>query len=416
MATVGKMKEKDQKKSAYYDILLLGPTGMGKSTTGNKLLLHGTAAYGVAHRLEQWEEGEEGAICSRDLSFKTGKGVDSVTQECKVISREVSKIRVLDTPGFADSRDTKKYGVFRGNIKTFRSVLHAQNENDLAFNRVLYFIPQRCALERADGTLQEELQLIHGYFSDEVFEIMVLVATTVHKENKPQIEFDDEDIESTERAFMAALGSITKNIDKCPPIVFLRFDESDVISKIVRAPVLYEERLMKPEVIEASIDHKTTQQLIDDARQRNEGTKLMFQDGRCAKCSAKIIYLECPMRKFPDRVIVNEGGENEENIAYDVSKCHPIVIPRHSTITKVVGGICHIATGGAFLLATSILGRKFWPGFTNEDEICDSCKQEPSAEPCLQVNTTYHYKTDRQELSIITGHSTKIDVVHADTP
>ena len=419
MATVVNMDGDDQEKSAYYDILLLGRTGMGKSTTGNKLLQHDIVVEGAAHHVQQWEDkqegntAEEGAVGGGEkhhLSFITGKGVDSVTEKCKVVSNEVSNIRVLDTPGFAGTRDTKKCGVFRGNFQMFRSILRAQDENDLAFSRVLYFIPHRGPLERAEGTIQEELQLIHGFLGDEVFKIMVLVATNKFKTSKPQEEFDDEDIESTKKAFMTALQSITKEriIDKCPPIVFLRFRESDVISEIVRAAVLYEEPLMKPAVIEAPIDPKTIQQLIDDARQRNKGKKLRFHD-RCAKCSAKIIYSESPEGRFPDRVIVNEGGENEKIIAYGISKCHPIVIPCHSTVAKIVGGICHIVTVGVFVIAGNIRGSKFWPGFTNKDEICVNCKQDPSAEPCFQVNTTYHLKADEQTFDVKTDHSTTID-------
>ena len=423
MATIVNMEDEDQEKSDYYDILLLGRTGMGKSTTGNKLLQRDNVVEGAAHHVQQWEddekqegdtaqEGAGGGEEEHNAIFKTGKGVNSVTRKCKVISNEVSNIRVLDTPGFADSRDTKKCGVFRGNFEMFRSILRAQDEKDLAFSRVLYFIPQRGPLERADGTIQEELKLIHGFLGDEVFKIMVLVATNKFKTSKPQEEFDDEDIESTKKAFMTALQYITKEriIDKCPPVVFLRFDESDVVSEIVRAPVLYEEPLMKPAVIEASIDLKTTQQLIDNARQRNKGKKLRFHD-RCAKCSAKIIYSESPKGKFPDRVIVNEGGENEKVIAYDKSKCHPILIPRYSTITKVVGGIFHILTGGMLVAAGKIRGRKFWPGFTNEDEMCANCKKAPSAEPCLEVNKTYHSK----EISIDNVHSTTLDELCIDT-
>ena len=423
MATVVNMEDEDQKKSDYYDILLLGRTGMGKSTTGNKLLQRDTGVEGAAHHVQQWEddekqegdtaqEGAVGGVEEHSTRFKTGKGANSVTRKCKVISNEVSNIRVLDTPGFADSRDTKKCGVFRGNFEMFRSILRAQDENDLAFSRVLYFIPQRGPLERADGTIQEELKLIHGFLGDEVFKIMVLVATTRHRKNKPQIEFDDEDVESTKQAFMTALQSITNEgiIEQCPPIVFIRFHESDIISEIVSAPVLYEEPLKKPAVIEASIDPKTTQQLIDNARQRNKGKKLRFHD-RCAKCSAKIIYSESPKGRFPDRVIVNDGGENEKIIFYDKSNCHPILIPRHSTITKVVGGICHIVTGGVFVAAGKIRGRKFWPGFTNEDEMCANCKQAPSAEPCLEVNKTYHSKG----ITIKNIHSTILDELRIDT-
>ena len=96
------------------------------------------------------------------VAFPTGDRVDSVTKSCTVVSNEFTNIRVLDTPGFADSEETKKTGVLRGNLQIFRSILRFTGENGSAFRRVLYFLPQRGPMERAEGTLQEELKLIYG--------------------------------------------------------------------------------------------------------------------------------------------------------------------------------------------------------------------------------------------------------------
>ena len=294
--------EGEDEASEYYDILLLGRTGAGKSTAANKLLRSELASVGADEHKLHWEDGRDGGVAegsgeveggggdheaSKEI-FKTGRRFESVTKNYKVVSNKATNIRVLDTPGFADTRDTAKRGVFRGNLQIFRSILRAQELNDLAFSRVLYFLPMRGPPERAEGTLQEEIKLIEGFLGEEVFKIMVIIATNGYKRGRDEIEFDEEDLERTRRAFMAALEKITdtagegkqKIIDECPPIVYLPFLETDVIAKIVSAPVLSEQPLKKPVVVEISKSTPSTEELIQNTRRQNKGRKLQLQE-RC---------------------------------------------------------------------------------------------------------------------------------------
>ena len=418
--------------SEYYDILLLGRTGQGKSTTGNKLL-QTDVTFSDPNPYSHWEEklsddhppqnggpGEANGGGEEESSdiFKIGGGIESVTSKCKLVSNVASNIRVLDTPGFADSRRTPRQGVFNGNLQIFRSILRMQDMNDLAFSRVLYFLPNRGTPERADGTLQEEIRLIHGFLGDEVFKIMIIVATNRYKRGKPEIEIDEDDLQIIREVFMAAFRKITYTtdeqeeiIDQCPPVIYLPYLETDVVNRIVGTEVLYEKPLHKPEVVEISPGSQPAEELIREARQRNRGRKLQFHD-RCIKCSAKLIYSESPLGKYPDRVIINEQGDDQKMLAYTESKCHPVLVPRHSTVVKIVGGILHIATAGVFVAVGKIRGKKFWPGFTNEDELCAHCKKDPSAEPCLKVDTSFRLKTKEGTEIIKTNHSTTLDKIH----
>ena len=392
--------------SDYYDVLMLGRTGQGKSTTGNKLLLTDTAS----RTLQSHSLGTEGEDDEASVRFKTGGGAESVTAHCQLISNELTKIRVLDTPGFADSKKTMELGVFKGNLRTFRAILHAQNQHDLAFCRVLYFLPLRGPLERADGILQEELKLIYGFLGEEVFKIMVIVATNRKKKKGKQEDFDDEDGKVTEQVFMTALEKVTgmKNLlERCPPVLYLPFLERDVITKVVGAQVLYEKPLVGPVVVEFC-DAKATQFLVQSAKLRNRGRKLQFRD-RCAKCSSKLIYEDTTRGRRAVRVVLNEGTENEIEVPYNDSKCHPVLLPEHHTVTKIIGGIAHLATFGIFAAIGMIQGKKMWPGFTNHDEYCAACKGPPSAEGCDKVGKCFELNTTKGIVKYEIAHSTTLD-------
>ena len=73
-------------------------------------------------------------------------------------------------------------------------------------------------------------------------------------------------------------------------------------------------------------------------------------------------------------------------LPYSHSKCHPLVIPRYSTIVKITGGVAHVLTLGVFVAAGKIRGKKFWPGFTNDEELCVCSNNDPSADTIQAEN------------------------------
>ena len=279
--------EGEDEASEYYDILLLGRTGFGKSTAANKILWSELASVGADEHKVHWEEAEDGRDggvaegsgeveggggdqeASKEI-FKTGRGFESVTKNYKVVSNKATNIRVLDTPGFADTRDTAKRGVFRGNLQIFRSILRAQELNYLTFSRVLYFLPMRGPPERADGTLQEEIKLIEGFLGEEVFKIMVIIATNGYKRGRDEMrriskQQEGHSWQHWRRSLTPQVKESRKSLTS-PPIVYLPYLETDVIAKIVSAPVLSEQPLKKPVVVEISKSTLSTEELIRNTR------------------------------------------------------------------------------------------------------------------------------------------------------
>ena len=381
-------------ESCYCDFLVIGRTGLGKSTLANKFI-------GIDPETKSLLEGEEDPKdvikrweCNENDNpyFETGGGFESVTQRCKVLSNKRSMNRVLDTVGFADSELTRTYGVFLGNIQCFRRILQVQRHCELRFSRVIYFLPARGPLRRADGTLQEEIKVMYDFFDTKIFDIMVIVATK-DKENQDW-GFTKREINTVEGVFMTAFGKISHSgLPKCPPVIYLPLsaDQKQVSDSIIGAPV---------------ISDADTLNFSPEFPRNPPRVQLSFEN-RCTRCAVKIVYQRLrDGTKNPVKVVY----ENDSEEQYDNSYCHPLFIPKHSTFVRFVGGVGHILTLGTFKLVEWLADGKvrFWPWFFDGQEKCIKCGKPPGSPTCHPVNQSYRVNEDER---MTVDHTTKLDTL-----
>ena len=354
---------------SYYDIMVIGKTGMGKSTLANKLL-------GIDPDTKlPFEAPGVSAIKNPDdaghanLYFENAEGSESVTKECKVLSNENTMTRVLDTPGLTNVDTAHTYGVARGNWECLRVILQKHRQHELRISRVVYFMPQRSAPERVEGTLQEEIKAMHGYCGEIIFNLMVIVVTNPKGGHYQETGFPEDDLRATKEVFLAAYQGITNtNLPKCPPIIYIPFmeDHQSIQNRIIEAEVISDAEMMQfsPQY---PIDREIYKFTNDMAEKRVEE--------ECKNCAVLVVREK--VGETPVSVI-DENGDEE---AYESSKCHPFFVPKHSCTVRFLGGLGHVFTFGL-----SLCYRGSWPGFTNSEQKCKSCNRPPRTKGCCPIN------------------------------
>ena len=379
----------------YKDIMVIGKTGMGKTTTADKLLVanpDGLDYLGAEHsepmverehvhaddlsiwllsdapnEIDRVKQRLKNLIFFRGLnepheeinrSHSVEEGSDGTTLNFELVSNESTKVRVLDVPGFfgegdagscvasADKKAQHSVNVALGRMRT---ILLIQATMHMNFCRILYFLPLHGALKRLDAYLETELTTLAKYFGKAIFNCMVVAATMPSEafEDGNKVTLSDRAIAQTRQNFKAVLsrvfpGEREKDLPD-PPVIFISMADTceTVLANIMNAPVA-----------------------------RNHIT-LKFDTQMCARCGGETKAVKS------EKVAVHYTGEN--TIPYLESTCHPLFIPKYTKVDRFFGGVAHLITLRQFV------GK--WPSFLSLDEECVRCRKEPGSRGCTLVMT-----------------------------
>ena len=380
----------------YYDIMILGLTGQGKTTTADKLLIANPERIDYESRypepadkgpkvdpskrqvamqgLHMWlipdnqDVIKEVSIRIKNLAsnrvlrephqlvnaeHESENHSNKRTLKCELLSNETTKIRVLDVPGFfsaVSNTDQQSQDIAlsanEAHLGIMRNILQIQAAMAMRFKRILYFLPCRDSLQISSAALQQELQLMCYYFGRSIFEAMVLVATlgpTIYRV-VPKIcpvQMPDEELEKSRAVFHDALKSFIPIDTPNPPIIFISLRE-------------------------------TCESILQNVQGVNvdDGLQLQLRSTVCARCSVAV------GERKGMRVACASDGKWSESILYEDSHCHPFFVPRYTTRQKITNAV------------TNFILHKEWPDFSEEK--CHKCSGRPGSRGCMLVGSKYN--------------------------
>ncbi|XP_064390321.1 uncharacterized protein LOC135338196 [Halichondria panicea] len=390
----------------YYDIMIIGRSGMGKTTTADKILIANPEGidyqskypsridealdidhYNQIMKLQDlcmWQIPNDlqrvDTRMKKLASYRTlidhpahlsineaRKEVNERTLKSELFSNETTKVRVLDVRGFFSPvsnvqirtsspncqhpSTARALNIDSSHLGTMRNILHIQAAMSMKFARVLYFLPSRDTLEDSSADLQPELELMFYYFGRAIFDTMVIVATLGPVSYKmfkhAEVTFPDDELERSQVAFQAALKKFIPVDTPNPPIIFVSLNESceSILEKVKQTEVAY------------------------------DSLRLQLKSTVCARCSVTI------GEQKGERVATTSCSDWSQSIIYEDSQCHPLMVPKYTTLQKIAGGI-------SYTVKTVAKGEPWnWPDFSVEE--CAACGRPPGSHGCTKIFTEY---------------------------
>ena len=313
--------------------------------------------------------------------FEEGKedSTKSTTTTCELLSDESgeldgTKFRVLDVEGFAPTNRREGESCKQKNLSILRRVVKVQNSMNLSFSRVLYFIPVRGRLQKADYNIFEELEVLNHFFGSDIFDAMIVIATEDPLDSVN--EWPPRKLELTKAAFVDTVCEVIgRNREHPnPPIVFLPY----------------------------SLSPRDVRMMIKSIPVKCESFVLKFRQGACHRCGLEFTSRRVDGKVFGLTCTTTDTG----TVRYGETKCHPIIVTKYTGVEKFAANFMHVATLGATYVYRNSLGL---PGFgvLSSYEWCPNCQQKPGSPGCIPVQQVYEYCPRESQ------HNTTIQVNHS---
>ena len=275
---------------------------------------------------------------------------------CQLLQSKDVDYRILDSQGFTPPSIFRSNAeVSMQNFSILQHIIQVQDNMELQFARVLYFLPVRGPLEKAEGYLQEELRTLDKFIGPKIFESMVFIATIHERLHKLNITFtaEDESIskDCLKQAFHLACPDFKKEI---PPIIFIAFnDNTDMVRRKVK---------------EAKFGHNLT--------------RIQFKDLICLNCGIKLLT-----SRDTDGLRRIVGTETMDGTIVDIKEsfCHPAINPH--------------------VLQQMIRWFGMIIGYTYEVKMyCTYCNKSPSKQGCYKIGTKIMQSSQNQTRTILVQH------------
>ena len=267
--------------------------------------------------------------------FPVGHDALSVTLLPKLLSSKKSRIRVLDTPGFAQSESSLP--VIQANLELIHQIAHLQKKFGLKFRYVMYFLPCRGSPQRADRILKDEISIMYHYFGESIWKRLVFVLTAPP-------EYQDPTMSSLVK------GPVREKAESVINAALQDARESYMHKDKLREP--------KPEakliyIALADTSDTIIHKIKDSVSEENGG--LQLRSSVCMNCSA-IVELDC-RTKFATGSSIPISARNKQGDS--VSTCHP-----------------HFK-------------RPFWRELIQSKGLCINCHKERGHAGCTPIGTKF---------------------------